>query len=238
MAAALPAEEDSLVSALIEWFASAGAPRQRPDPAVQITTRAAIPAWVLRVAAAAAMVLVGCAVAPGVPTLVVAACLAVAVAIAPHGAVPALAVLLTALELLRRPADASTMVGLPAPVTTAVVLCGLHLMVHLCRRVADLSPGAAVEWAALRRGAVPALVAQAVAQMAALVALLVAAPEASVPWVAVPVLAGVVALIAVAGRALHRAEQTEQARRSRADAGVEDGAPVRLPLPRWGKLDD
>ncbi|SED71178.1 hypothetical protein [Ruania alba] len=223
------------MSAVIEWFASAGAPRQRPDPMVEIGTGAAVSAWVLRVTAAVALLVASLVVVSGIPALVVAGALAVAVAVAPHGVFPAVTVLLVALELLRRPAGAPSLVDLPAPVTTAVVLYTLHLMVFLSRRVADLSPRAAVEWAALRRGAVPALAAQGVAQLGAVLAIAIAAPQVRLPWVAVGVLAVVVALLVLAGRTLHRSEQQAQAeQRAQARQYDHDSAGI----PRWGRLDD
>ncbi|WP_159622817.1 hypothetical protein [Ruania rhizosphaerae] len=195
-------------SAVLDWFAAAREPRQRPDPVVQVRTRHAVPAWSLRVLAAAALAVVGVVIADGAATLVIAAMLAVVVAVVPHGPVPAIGVLAVAVHQVTRPADAETMLGTPEIARTAVVLAGLHLMVHLCRRAGDLGPRAAVELTALRAGVAPALAAQAVAQVCG--ALAVVDVDGPV-WPSLVVIGVGLVVITLTGRALHRRERADLA---------------------------
>ncbi|QOR71790.1 hypothetical protein IM660_05860 [Ruania alkalisoli] len=215
MAAARATEEVAPVTndgthsgAVLDWFTAAREPRQRPDPVVLVRTGTAVPAWTLRVLAAAALAVVGVVIADGAATLVIAALLAVVVAVVPHGPVPAIGVLAVAVYQVTHPADAETMLGTPEMVRTAVVLAGLHLMVHLCRRAGDLGPKATVELAALRAGVAPALAAQAVAQACGALAMV----EVDGPaWPSLVVIGVGLVVIASTGRALHRRERAELA---------------------------
>ncbi|UFU03961.1 hypothetical protein LQF12_05005 [Ruania suaedae] len=220
--------EQTRAGAVAEWFAAARDPRERPDPAVQVRTRRAVPAWSVRAAAAMALLLVGVVIADGVGTLVLTGVLAVAVLAAPQGPVPAVVVVAAVVHQVTRAPDAATLVGAPEMVRTAVVIGGLHLMAHLCRRAADLAPGAAIELAALRRGAIPAAAAQVVAQMCGLVA--AGRLEEGTAWPAVAVLGiGLVCLVA-AGRGMHRRDQAALAAR-RSGSTVQDSW-------TWSRLED
>lgn len=166
----------------------AAALRRPPQPHVEIELQGTVPVLVFRgcAVAVAALGAVALDTGPVIPVLA-----AVLVAAWSHPGVVALLTGLAAYRLLQLE---------PALATTAALVLSLHLLLVLTRLAARLPARGWVEGRLLRAMLVPFLLVQAASQ--ALAALAIAATTAmpTIPWLAVVVVLGLIALVLLARR--------------------------------------
>lgn len=163
-------------------------PRRRPRPHVEIELERAVPAWVLRGAAGAVVVL---GVAPLMDDWITPLLLAAVVVVLTHPATVA------GLTLL---AGAVVLFGEPDLRTTAVLALVLHLLLVLVRLAAPLPPSGRVDLRLLGRAFATFAVIQLVTQVMVGLSFAAMAAEPRLAWPAVAVLAALAVAVVAAIR--------------------------------------
>ena len=162
---------------------SVAPPRRPPRPPIRVELAGAVPALALRVAAGAAAALAAASLGEH---LVVQILSSIAVAAWPY---PGVAALLTGLAAYR------LLLIEPSPATTATLVLTLHLLLTLTRLVARLPVTGWVEGRLLRAMLGPFLLIQAGSQALAALAFVAMSAMPVNPWLALPVIGGLVAVV-------------------------------------------
>ncbi|GAB2616891.1 hypothetical protein GCM10027067_30940 [Pseudactinotalea suaedae] len=162
------------------------APQRRQRPPVSIDLEHSVPAWLLRGASAAVIVL---GLGPVVGDLVVPLLVAVAIVIVPHPGVVAALTLVGAGYVWNQPPDL---------LVCAVFVLVLHAVATLARLTAPLPPTGRVESRLVLRALAGFAVIQLLAQAMVVLAFAAMAGMPTFSWFAVLVLAGIAAAV-VAG---------------------------------------
>lgn len=160
----------------LRWRSVAARTRRPPAPRVGVDADTSVPAWVLRLASAAAATGCSAVLATSTVTWVIAATLAIAILLSPSGPGPALFAVGTGALLLASPGD-------PFSPRAFLLILGVHLAVQLAAFAGAVSWRARVELRLLTGAARTFFVVQAVAQMAAVAGAWMAGNEVAVGWI-------------------------------------------------------
>lgn len=162
-------------------------PADRPLPRVRIATGPAVPAWVLRLVLLALGTGCGALVTSGPMSRVLLGAGLLVVVVLPGSLAAAPFVIGVALVLAAA--------GPGHPLTTALLLAGLHLFMLLGALVSELSLVARVELRSLWPSARRYLLIQAPSQLLALTVVKLADHPVTVPWLPVLAAAGLTAMV-------------------------------------------